>query len=202
MKVSYNWLKNYLDFALSVEELSEILTDTGLEVEGIKRIDDVPGGLEGLVIGKVSECIKHPDADRLHITQVDIGKETLQIVCGAPNVKSGQYVVVAIVGSTLYPKPDEPFKIKKAKIRGVSSSGMICAEDEIGMGTAHDGIMVLDTAKIGTPAAVHFNLSSDHQLEIGLTPNRCDAMGHIGVARDIKAFLNYHRRKLQFYGIC
>ena len=195
MKVSYNWLKKYLDFDLSVRELSEILTDTGLEVEGIKKIDQIPGGLEGLVIGKVTECIKHPDADRLQVTKVDTGKETLQIVCGAPNVKKDIYVVVALVGSTLYPSKNEPFKIKKAKIRGVNSSGMICAEDEIGMGKSHEGIMVLDKAKIGTPAATHFNLSSDYQLEIGLTPNRCDAMGHIGVARDIKAFLNYHKNK-------
>ena len=195
MKVSYNWLKNYLDFDLSVKELSEILTDTGLEVEGIRKMDEIPGGLKGLVIGKVKECIKHPDADRLHVAQVDVGNETLQIVCGAPNIKNDQYVVVALVGSILYPKPDQPLKIKKAKIRGISSSGMICAEDEIGMGKAHDGIMILDKAKAGTPAATHFNLNSDHQLEIGLTPNRCDAMGHIGVARDIKAFLNYHGKK-------
>ena len=194
MKVSYNWLKNYLDFDLSVKELSEILTDTGLEVEGIRKMDEIPGGLEGLVIGKVKECIKHPDADRLHVAQVDVGTEILQIVCGAPNIKNDQYVVVALVGSTLYPKPDQPFKIKKAKIRGINSSGMICAEDEIGMGKAHDGIMVLDKGEAGIPAATHFNLSSDYQLEIGLTPNRCDAMGHIGVARDIKAFLNYHRK--------
>jgi phenylalanyl-tRNA synthetase beta chain len=195
MKVSYNWLKKYLDFDLSVKELSEILTDTGLEVEGIKKMDEIPGGLEGLVIGEVTECIKHPDADRLHVAQVDVGSETLQIVCGAPNIKSGQHVVVALVGSTLYPTPEKPFKIKKAKIRGISSTGMICAEDEIGMGASHDGIMVLDNAKAGTLAATHFNLSSDHQLEISLTPNRCDAMGHIGVARDIKAFINYHRNK-------
>lgn len=193
MKISYNWLKNYLDFDLSVDELAEILTDTGLEVEGIKRIDQVKGGLEGLVIGKVIDCVKHEDADRLKITQVDIGTETLQIVCGADNVDANQKVVVATVGSTLYPTPDSPFKIKKAKIRGEASFGMICAEDEIGMGDSHEGIMVLpDDAVVGQMASIHFNLSFDYQLEIGLTPNRCDAMGHIGVARDLKAYLNYH----------
>ena len=195
MKVSYNWLRNYLDFDLSVEQLSKLLTDTGLEVEGVHKKEDITGGLEGLVIGKIIECVKHPDADRLHVTQVDVGKEILQIVCGAPNVKKEQRVVVALVGSTLYPSPDKPFKIKKAKIRGVHSAGMICAEDEIGLGKSHDGIMVLDKGKIGTPASTHFEIESDYQLEIGLTPNRCDAMGHIGVARDIKAFLNYHKKK-------
>jgi phenylalanyl-tRNA synthetase beta chain len=194
MKVSYNWLKNYIDFDLSVTELAKVLTDTGLEVEGVKRIDQVPGGLEGLVIGKVTACIKHEDADRLKVTQVDIGSEILQIVCGADNVNSGQKVVVATVGSILYPEPDKPFQIKKAKIRGKSSYGMICAEDEVGLGDSHDGIMVLDeNAEIGTKASAYFHLSCDYQLEIGLTPNRCDAMGHYGVARDIKAYLNYHK---------
>ena len=196
MKISYNWLKNYLDFDLSVNELAEILTDTGLEVEGVKRIDQVQGGLEGLIIGKVTDCVKHEDADRLKVTQVDIGTETLQIVCGAENINLNQKVVVATVGSTLYPKPDEPFKIKKAKIRGKASFGMICAEDEIGMGTSHDGIMVLnEDAIVGEKASSYFNLSCDYQLEIGLTPNRCDAMGHIGVARDLKAYLNFHQKE-------
>lgn len=195
MKVSYNWLKNYIDFDLSVTELAKVLTDTGLEVEGVKRIDQVPGGLEGLVIGRVLECIKHEDADRLKVTQVDIGSEVLQIVCGAENVNTGQNVVVATVGSMLYPEPNKPFQIKKAKIRGKSSFGMICAEDEIGLGDSHDGIMILDeNAEIGTKASTYFNLSCDYQLEIGLTPNRCDAMGHFGVARDIKAYLNYHKK--------
>ena len=184
-----------MDFDLSVKELAEILTDTGLEVEGIKRIDQVQGGLDGLVVGKVTECKKHSDADRLKITQVDVGSESLQIVCGAPNVDVGQNVIIALVGSTLYPEPDKPFKIKKAKIRGVASFGMICAEDEMGLGKSHDGILILENhARIGQKASEYFNLSSDYQLEIGLTPNRCDAMGHIGVARDIKAFLNFHRQ--------
>ena len=195
MKVSYNWLKNYIDFDLSVTELAKVLTDTGLEVEGVKRIDKIHGGLEGLVIGKVTDCVKHEDADRLKVTQVDIGTEVLQIVCGADNVKSGLKVIVATVGSMLYPEPDKPFQIKKAKIRGKSSFGMICAEDEIGLGDSHEGIMVLDEkAEIGSKASTYFNMSCDYQLEIGLTPNRCDAMGHFGVARDIKAYLNYHNK--------
>ncbi|WP_296621501.1 phenylalanine--tRNA ligase subunit beta [Marivirga sp.] len=189
MKIALNWLKNYINITQSSEELSEILTNTGLEVEGMEEIETVPGGLKGLVIGEVKTCEKHPNADNLSITTVDIGeKEPVQIVCGAPNVAVGQKVVVATVNSTLYPNPDEPFKIKKSKIRGEVSMGMICAEDEIGMGTSHDGIMVLDTDKAnGTPAAEYFNIESDIVYEIGLTPNRADAMGHIGAGRDIKA---------------
>ena len=193
MKVSYNWLKNYLDFNKTPEDLAAILTDTGLEVEGLEKVEAVKGGLKDVVIGEVLTCDKHPDADRLQVTTVDLGAEKAQIVCGAPNVEKGQKVVVAKVGSVLYPHPDKPFKIKKAKIRGVESAGMICAEDEIGIGVSHDGIMVLDdTAKVGTPAADFFDLQDDYQIEIGLTPNRCDAMGHIGVARDIMAYLNVH----------
>ncbi len=193
MKVSYNWLKNYLDFDLSPKEVSDILTDTGLEVEGLQKIEEVKGGLEGLVIGHVESCLKHPDADRLMITQVNVGSETLQIVCGAPNVDQGQKVVVATVGSTLYPENEKSFTIKKTKLRGVESTGMICSEYEIGLGKDHDGILVLDKkAKMGKPASSYFDLKTDYQLEIGLTPNRCDAMGHIGVARDLKAYLNYH----------
>jgi phenylalanyl-tRNA synthetase beta chain len=189
MKIALNWLKNYINITQSPEELSETLTNTGLEVEGMEEIETVPGGLKGLVIGEVKTCEKHPNADKLNITSVDIGKEEpVQIVCGAPNVAAGQKVVVATVNSTLYPKPDESFQIKKSKIRGEVSMGMICAEDEIGMGASHDGIMVLDTDKAnGTPAAEYFNIKSDIVYEIGLTPNRADAMGHIGAARDIKA---------------
>jgi len=189
MKVALNWLKNYINITQSPEQLSETLTNTGLEVEGMEEIETVPGGLKGLVIGEVKTCEKHPNADKLKITTVDIGEnEPVQIVCGAPNVAAGQKVVVATVNSTLYPNPDEPFKIKKSKIRGEVSMGMICAEDEIGMGASHDGIMVLDTDKAnGTPAAEYFNIESDIVYEIGLTPNRADAMGHIGAARDIKA---------------
>ncbi len=200
MKISYNWLKTYLDFPYSASELSEILTQTGLEVEGIEAIHEIQGGLEGVVIGEVLTCEKHPDADKLKVTTVDIGApEPLQIVCGAPNVATGQKVVVATVGCTLYPKPDEAFEIKKAKIRGVSSAGMLCAEDELGLGESHEGIMVLpDEAIIGQAAAAYFKLANDIQLEIGLTPNRADAMGHIGVARDIKAKYNLdHDKQLE-----
>ena len=194
MKVSYNWLKDYVDFSLSPEKLSEVLTDTGLEVEGLHKVEAVKGGLNGVVIGKVESCEKHPDADRLNVTTVDVGaEEKLQIVCGAPNVAAGQKVVVATVGTTLYPNPDEAFKIKKAKIRGIESFGMICAEDELGLGKSHDGIMILpDSVNVGEAASSLFNLEDDYLIEIGLTPNRADAMGHIGVARDIVAFLNVH----------
>ena len=174
----------------------EILTDTGLEVEGVEKVESVKGGLTGVVIGEVLSKTKHPDADRLNVTAVNIGTgDPLQIVCGAPNVDAGQKVVVATVGCTLWPNEDEPFKIKKSKIRGVESFGMICAEDEIGLGQSHDGIMVLDSsAKAGTPAKSYFNIEDDYLIEIGLTPNRADAMGHIGVARDLKAYLNFHEQ--------
>ncbi|MEY3086594.1 MAG: hypothetical protein RLZ93_513, partial [Bacteroidota bacterium] len=192
MKISYNWLKTYLDFPYSAEELSAILTQTGLEVESLESFDEVQGGLKGVVIGEVLTCEKHPDADKLKVTTVSVGTDTpLQIVCGAPNVAAGQKVVVATVGCTLFPKPDEAFEIKKAKIRGVASEGMLCAEDELGLGSSHDGILVLpESAVVGMAAAEFFELEEDIQLEIGLTPNRADAMGHIGVARDIKAYHN------------
>jgi len=201
MKISYNWLKNYIQPAdyineISPEKISEILTDTGLEVEGLEKVETIKGGLNGVVIGKVLTKEKHPNADKLSVTTVDIGKnEPLQIVCGAPNVEAGQKVIVVTVGATLYPNPDEPFKIKKSKIRGVESNGMICAEDELGLGNSHDGIMVLpQNAKIGTPAKTYFKIEDDYLIEIGLTPNRSDALGHIGVARDIKAYLNFHKK--------
>ena len=194
MKVSYNWLKDYVKTSLSPEELSKVLTDTGLEVDGIEKIENIKGGLEGVFVGEVLSCEKHPDADKLKVTTVTVGGEPLQIVCGAPNVAVGQKVICATVGSVLYPNPEEPFKIKASKIRGVESLGMLCAEDELGMGTSHDGIIVLDKdAKVGTPAAVYFDLEEDYQIEIGLTPNRADAMGHIGVARDIIAHQNVHQ---------
>lgn len=175
--------------------MSEILTDTGLEVEGIEKIESVKGGLQGVVVGEVVSCEAHPDADKLKVTFVNIGNaENLQIVCGAPNVAAGQKVIVATVGCTLYPNPDEPFKIKAAKIRGVDSFGMLCAEDELGMGKSHDGILVLPpTIEIGLSAAKYFDLADDFGLEIGLTPNRADAMGHIGVARDLAAYLTTHK---------
>ena len=200
MKVSYNWLQTYLDFTYTAEELSDILTQTGLEVESIATFEQIRGGLKGVVIGEVLSCEKHPDADKLKVTTVHIGSETpLQIVCGAPNVATGQKVLVATVGTTLYPQPDQAFDIKKAKIRGVASEGMLCAEDELGLGQSHDGILVLPPeTPVGTAAADYFKLEQDIQLEIGLTPNRSDAMGHIGVVRDIRAFHNLtHAQKLE-----
>ncbi|MFT5336265.1 MAG: phenylalanyl-tRNA synthetase beta chain [Luteibaculaceae bacterium] len=192
MKISSNWLSQYISTNKSPDAVSDILTQTGLEVEGLEKTESIPGGLEGIVIGKVLSCEKHPDADKLKITQVHIGGETpTQIVCGAPNVAAGQTVVVATVGCTLYPVEGEPFKIKKSKIRGEVSEGMICAEDEIGLGESHDGIMVLTgDFKPGTPAREAFDLKEDVCFEIGLTPNRTDAMGHYGVARDLKAAIN------------
>lgn len=192
MKISYNWLKSYLDFNESPEELSEILTDTGLEVEKLERFDTLPGGLEGVVVGEVMEVIDHPNADKLKITTVDVAAgDDLKIVCGAPNVAKGQKVLVATVGTTLMPNPDKPFKIKKARIRGEESYGMICAEDELGLGNKHDGIMVLpNDAEVGLPAAEYLKMESDYVFEIGLTPNRTDAFGHFGVARDIAARLS------------
>lgn len=194
MKVSYNWLKQYIDVTTSPEKMATILTDTGLEVEGVHKIEAVKGGLEGVVVGEVLTCEKHPDADKLKVTTVSVGSgEPLQIVCGAPNVAVGQKVIVATVGCTLYPNPDEPFKIKLSKIRGVESQGMLCAEDELGLGQSHAGILVLDPeTPVGLPAARYFELEDDYEIEIGLTPNRADAMGHIGVARDLAAYLNVH----------
>lgn len=196
MKVSYNWLKNYLDFDLSPEEVSEILTDTGLEVEKLEEFESVPGGLKGVFVGEVKECFSHPNADKLKVTKVDVGTgELLQIVCGAPNVAEGQKVLVATVGTTLMPESDKPFKIKKAKIRGQESYGMICAEDELGIGEDHSGIMVLpEDAEIGIPAADFLKVENDHVFEIGLTPNRTDAFGHFGVARDLAARLSLKKK--------
>ncbi len=195
MKISYNWIKQYINTDLSPDEICKTLTDTGLEVEGIERLESVKGGLEGVFVGEVLTCDKHPDADRLKVTTVSIGGEPLQIVCGAANVAVGQKVAVATVGTTLYPSSGEPMKMKLSKIRGVESHGMLCAEDELGLGTSHDGILVLNaTIKVGTPVAQVFELEDDFQIEIGLTPNRADAMGHIGVARDLLASLNFHHK--------
>ena len=190
MKISYNWLKEYIKTDLNPEEMAVILTDIGLEVEGIESFQSVKGGLEGIVIGKVKTSEKHPNADKLTITTVDIGSEkNLRIVCGAPNVAAGQKVPVAIIGATLY-SGNKEFVIKRTKIRGELSEGMICAEDELGLGASHKGIMVLDeTAKIGTPAKDYFRIESDTIFEIGLTPNRIDGGSHYGVARDLSAFL-------------
>ncbi len=192
MKISYNWLKEYIDTDKTPQEIAEILTNTGLEVEGLEEVETVKGGLKGLVIGKVLEKTKHPNADKLSLTKVDVGNHTiLPIVCGAPNVAQGQTVVVATVGTTLYPTQGEPFKIKKSKIRGEVSEGMICAEDEIGLGTSHDGIIVIEQdIAPGTPAAEYYRIQSDWVFEIGLTPNRSDATSHYGVARDLAAYLN------------
>jgi phenylalanyl-tRNA synthetase beta chain len=193
MKISYNWLKQYVQTDLPAEDLGKILTETGLEVDGIEKIESIKGGLEGVFVGEVLTCEKHPDADKLKVTTVSVGGEPLQIVCGAPNVGAGQKVIVATVGCTLYPTPDEAFKIKLSKIRGVESQGMLCAEDELGLGHSHDGILVLDpSTTVGITAAEYFELEDDFQIEIGLTPNRADAMGHIGVARDLIAYLNLH----------
>lgn len=196
MKISYNWLKSYVDTDLSAREVAGILTDTGLEVEKIHKSETIPGGLEGLVVGQVLSKEKHPDADRLNVTTVNVGNgEPLQIVCGAPNVEAGQKVIVATSGTTIHPIEGEPFKIKKSKIRGVESNGMICAEDEVGLGADHDGIMVLDTeAKPGTSAKTYFNVEDDIQFEIGLTPNRADGMSHIGVARDLLCALKHLKK--------
>ncbi len=194
MNISYNWLKQYIDIDMPVEEVSKILTSIGLEVEGIETYETIKGGLEGFVVGEVKTCAKHPNADKLSITTVDIGgTDLLPIVCGAPNVAAGQKVIVATVGTTIY-KGEENFKIQKAKIRGEVSEGMICAEDEIGLGTSHDGIMVLDPSiKVGTLAKDYFKVSSDNIFVIGLTPNRIDASSHYGVARDLVAYLNLQR---------
>lgn len=190
MNISYNWLKKYLDFNLSPEELSDALTSIGLETGSVEEVESIRGGLRGIVIGKVLTCVEHPNSDHLHITTVDLGDgaET-QIVCGAPNVAAGQTVVVATVGTTLY-DGDKEFAIKKSKIRGVESFGMICAEDEIGVGASHDGIIVInEDVKPGTPAAEYFGLTSDWLLEVDLTPNRIDAASHFGVARDLSAWM-------------
>jgi phenylalanyl-tRNA synthetase beta chain len=197
MKVSYNWLKQYTDITATPEKLDKILTDTGLEVEGVEKNEAIKGGLVGVVVGEVIECEKHPNADKLKVTKVDVGTgELLQIVCGAPNVAKGQKVVVATVGTTLYPTPEEAFKIKLSKIRDVESVGMLCAEDELGLGKGHEGILVLDNnLKVGTPVATVFELEDDYTIEIGLTPNRADAMGHIGVVRDYIAYENVHNGK-------
>src|SRR6185312_9972297 len=197
MKISYNWLKDFIDTDKSPQEISTILTGTGLEVESLEKVQPVPGGLEGLVIGYVKECFQHPNADRLRVTKVDAGTgQDLQIVCGAHNVAAGQKVVVATVGTTVYPTAGEPFKINKSKIRGEESEGMICAEDEIGLGIDHAGIMVLNAdAAVGTLAKDYFKLNDDYLYEIGLTPNRADAASHLGTARDIAAFLKIPVKK-------
>ena len=188
MDISYKWLKRFIDFNLNPRELAATLTSLGLECDTVEEVESIRGGLRGVVIGKVLTCEEHPDSDHLHVTTVDLGGEApVQIVCGAPNVAAGQTVVVATVGTTLY-DGDKEFQIKKSKIRGKESFGMICAEDELGLGTDHAGIIVLDEeVKPGTPAAEYFKVESDYRLEVELTPNRVDAASHYGVARDLKA---------------
>ena len=197
MTISYNWLSEYLPQSIEPEKLEKILTSIGLEVETLEPYETVKGGLKGLIIGEVISCEKHPDADKLSLTKVNIGGgEPLQIVCGAPNVGIGQKVVVATVGTTIFPTTGEPLTMKNAKIRGVESQGMICAEDEIGIGNSHAGILILpNEAGVGTPAADYFKPYQDWIYEIGLTPNRMDAMSHLGVAKDVTAWLNHHTKK-------
>jgi phenylalanyl-tRNA synthetase beta chain len=199
MKISYNWLKQFLQVDWEENKTSELLTDLGLEVEGIETKESIKGSLEGILVGEVLTCVQHPNADRLKITTVDLGTgDPVQIVCGAPNVAAGQKVPVATIGTTLYDDEGVGFKIKKGKIRGEESHGMICAEDELGLGTSHDGILILNKKlKVGTPAAEVFNIETDQVFEIGLTPNRADAMSHYGVARDFRAGLIQHGINLE-----
>ena len=191
MKISNNWLKKYIKVDLSVEKIASYLTDLGLEVEGTSFFESVKGGLKGVVVGEIIRCVQHPNADRLKLTIVKVNQdETLQIICGAPNVKEGQKVPVALVGTTLYTNDGNEIKIKSSKIRGEDSNGMICSEDELGIGVSHDGIMVLDdNISIGTECSKIFNITKDYIFDIGLTPNRADAMSHMGVSRDLKASL-------------
>ena len=196
MKISYNWLKDYLECGLTPDEVATALTSIGLEVDGVEQVEEIPGGLAGVIVAEVVECVDHPDSDHLHVTKLNTGEgELLQVVCGAPNVAAGQKVLLATVGTVL----GEDFKIKKSKIRGVESFGMICAEDELGIGESHDGIMVLDPEAVpGTPAKDYLGLATDAVIEIGLTANRVDAASHIGVARDLYAYLKHNNIPCSF----
>ena len=190
MNISYKWLKEYVDFDMTAQEVADALTSEGLEVDGVEEVQAIKGGLEGLVVGHVLSCEPHPNSDHMHICQVDLGQETpQQIVCGAPNVAAGQKVIVATLGTKLY-DGDQCFTIKKSKLRGVESFGMICAEDEIGVGESHDGIIVLpEDTIVGMKAAEYYGLESDYVIEVDITPNRADACSHYGVARDLYAWL-------------
>ena len=194
MKISYNWLREYINTDYAPVKIAEILTNIGLEVETIEKFEVIKGGLKGLVVGKILECYKHPGANKLSVTKVDIGNGILlNIVCGASNVAVNQKVVVATIGTTLY-KNDDKFEIKKIKIRGIESEGMICAEDEIGLSNLHYGIMILsEDAVQGTPLREFFKIKDDYIFEIDLTPNRIDAASHYGVARDLAAYLQHHK---------
>lgn len=196
MKISYNWLKDYLECDLTPEQICEALTSIGLEVDSLETIEEIPGGLKGVIVAEVVECVEHPDSDHLHITKINTGEdELLQVVCGAPNVAAGQKVLLATVGTVL----GEDFKIKKSKIRGVESFGMLCAEDELGIGSAHDGIMVLEPEAVpGTPAKDYLHLATDSLIEIDLTANRVDAASHFGVARDLYAYLKLNNIPCKF----
>lgn len=196
MIISYNWLSEYLPTKIEPERLSKILTSIGLEVESLHKYETIKGGLQGLITAEIVACEKHPDADKLQITKVNTGTEVLQVVCGAPNAAIGQKVILATVGSTIYPSTGEPITLKKAKIRGAESNGMLCAEDEIGVGKSHEGILVLPAdTPVGQPAASLFESYDDYIFEIGLTPNRMDAMSHLGVAKDVCAYLSHHDKK-------
>ena len=200
MNISYNWLKRYLRTDLSAEEIARILTDIGLEVEGFEKIETIRGGLQGVVVAEVKTCTDHPDSDHLHVTTVDVGSgEPLQIVCGAPNCRAGMKTLCATVGSVLYPNGgEEEFKIKRSKIRGVESLGMLCAEDELGVGASHAGIMELPAdAPVGMPAKEYLHVEDDYLIQIGLTPNRVDAASHIGVARDLAAYLRSRGERIE-----
>jgi phenylalanyl-tRNA synthetase beta chain len=200
MKISYNWIKQFLKIDLLPKQVSEILTDLGLEVEGITPFESIKGGLKGVVVGEVLKCSQHPNADRLRVTKVDLGTEIVPVVCGASNVSQGQKVAVATVGTSLFDRDGKAFLIKKSKIRGEESHGMICAEDELGLGESHDGIIVLDAnLDNGTPCNEIFDVEVDTVFEIGLTPNRADAMSHMGVARDLKAYCQFNGIKFKWY---
>ena len=203
MNISYNWLKRYIALNDSAEEVAKILTSIGLEVGKVEKVQTIKGGLEGLVVGEVLTCVDHPNSDHLHITTTRVAPdaEPLQIVCGAPNVAAGQKVIVATVGTVLY-DGDEKFTIKKGKIRGEESLGMICAEDEIGVGSSHDGIMVLPAdTPVGMPAKEYFGVEDDTMIEVDITPNRADGASHYGVARDLYAYYEARRREGDETGI-
>ena len=197
MNISYKWLKKYIDTDLTPEEVSVALTSLGLEVGALERVETIKGGLRGLVVGHVITCIDHPNSDHLHITTVDLGdgNDPVQIVCGAPNVAAGQKVIVATIGTKLY-DGDQEFTIKRSKMRGEESLGMICAEDEIGVGSSHDGIIVLpDDTPVGMAAAEYYKVDDDWLIEVDLTPNRIDGASHYGVARDLSAWCKQNGRK-------